>query len=149
MFLAFLFAQAAEATGGGGGGDSSVPQLTIGLGIIAVALVTGQWLFYKYVHTPAIDRAEKALAAEIERATKAQQEDYDRHQKALADERARADRLEAEVKRQNDVLQEKALPSLIAATAVTSESQALLRELRRDQERIRLLEEDRRERGVA
>lgn len=149
MFLSFLLAQAAEATGGGGGGDSSVPQLTIGLGIIAVALVTGQWLFYKYVHTPAIDRAEKALAAEIERSKAAMAEEHERHQEALAAERARADRLELEVKRQNDVLQEKALPSLIAATSVTSESQALLRELRRDQERIRLLEEDRRERGVA
>lgn len=145
MLFAFLHLLAqTETTAGGGGDNSSLPEL-LGLGIITVALVTGQWLYHKYIYTPTLNRADKALDAATTAHNAAIAELNARHDKAMAEvratadkmvaeERARSDRLEGEVKRQNDVLQEKALPALIASAATVTESQALLRELRRDQE---------------
>ncbi len=128
MWLLAVLAQVSSDSNG-------VPQLTIGLGIIAAALVAGQMLFYRYVHLPALEHATKALEDEVARSAD-----------AVAVERARSERLEAEVKRQNDVLQDKALPALIAATSTVSESQALLRDLRREQELMQL-ERERAERA--
>lgn len=115
-------------------GDSVVPQLTAGLGAIAAALVIGQYLVYKFIVTPERERSNKALTEEVERSKKALEAEVARSAKDLEAERLRSERLEAEVKRQNEVLQEKALPALITATGVVGESQALLRELRREQE---------------
>lgn len=115
-------------------GDSVVPQLTAGLGVIAAAVIIGQYLVYKFIVTPERERAALALAEEVARSTKALADEIARSAKDLDGERKRSERLEAEVRRQNEVLQEKALPALITATGVVGESQALLRELRRDQE---------------
>lgn len=115
-------------------GDSVVPQLTAGLGVIAAALVIGQYLVYKFIVSPERERAATALAEEITRSTKSLSDEVIRSEKSLVEERARSQRLEDEIRRQNEVLQEKALPALINATGVVGESQALLRELRRDQE---------------
>ncbi len=114
--------------------DSTIPQLTAGLGVIAAALVIGQYLVYKFIVTPERERAASALVDEISRSAKALADEVIRSAKDLEAERVRSERLEAEVRRQNEVLQEKALPALITATGVVGESQALLRELRRDQE---------------
>lgn len=115
-------------------GDTTIPQLTAGLGVIAAALVIGQYLVYKFIVTPERERNATALAEEVARSSKALADEVNRSAKDLVAERSRSERLEAEVRRQNDVLQEKALPALITATGVVGESQALLRELRRDQE---------------
>lgn len=116
------------------GSDSVIPTLTAGLGVIAAALVIGQYLVYKFIVSPERERAASSLAEEVARSTKALADEVARSEKDLIAERARTERLEAEVRRQNEVLQEKALPALITATGVVGESQALLRELRRDQE---------------
>lgn len=114
--------------------DTSIPQLTAGLGVIAAALVIGQYLVYRFILTPERERAAIVLAEEIIRSAKALADEVARSARDLAAERTRSERLETEVRRQNDVLQEKALPALITATGVVGESQSLLRELRREQE---------------
>lgn len=114
--------------------ESNIPQLTAGLGVIAAALVIGQYLVYKFIVTPERERAATALSDEVARSAKALVDEVARSAKDLSTERERCDRLETEVRRQNEVLQEKALPALITATSVVGESQALLRELRREQE---------------
>jgi hypothetical protein len=47
-------------------------------------------------------------------------------------ETTRADRLEAEVVRLNNVIQEKVIPALMSATGAVEESTAMLRDLQRD-----------------
>lgn len=53
----------------------------------------------------------------------------------LTPERDRANRLEAEVARLNETIQDKTIPALVQATQVVSESQVLLRDTQRELER--------------
>jgi hypothetical protein len=50
----------------------------------------------------------------------------------IARETARADRLEAEVVRLNNVIQEKVIPALMSATGAVEESTEMLRDMQRD-----------------
>jgi hypothetical protein len=52
----------------------------------------------------------------------------------LSPERERANRLEAEVARLNETIQDKTIPALVEATRVVSESQVLLRDIQRERE---------------
>lgn len=128
--------------------EGELTQITAGLGVIAGALIVGQFLVYKYIVTPDREGAKKTLADEQARSAKALDLEIARSSKAMADEVARSQRLEDEIRRQNEVLQEKALPALIAATSTIGESHALLRELKHDKElaereRERIRERDR------
>lgn len=63
----------------------------------------------------------------------------------LTPERDRANRLETEVARLNETIQDKTIPALVEATRVVSESQVLLRDIQRERElerRERELERD-------
>jgi hypothetical protein len=116
-------------------GDFS--SLTAGLGVITAALVAGQFLFYKFVYQPALSRADKTLLGEQERC-----------RGEVDIERARAERLEAKIDHQNAVLENKALPALIAATTTVSQFQELMQEMRTEQTRLqhqREIDEARRE----
>lgn len=50
----------------------------------------------------------------------------------ISRETARADRLEAEVVRLNNTIQEKVIPALLSATGAVAESTEMLRDLQRD-----------------
>ena len=52
----------------------------------------------------------------------------------LAPERDRANRLEAELARLNETIQEKSIPALVEAARVVAESQVLLRDIQRERE---------------
>lgn len=52
----------------------------------------------------------------------------------LSPERDRANRLELEVARLNETIQEKTIPALVEATRVVAESQVLLRDIQRERE---------------
>lgn len=111
--------------------------VTIGLGVIAGALFFGEFAFFKWIHGPALERADRHL-----------RDAEERHKIAIEAANARAIRLEEKIDRQNLVLEDKALPALIAATTTVSQFQQLMETLREDQERIareRELEEARKE----
>lgn len=67
---------------------------------------------------------------------------WDRNAAELAREVARADRLEAENRGLNLAMQDKAVPTLLAAANALTECTELLRELQRDRERERERERD-------
>lgn len=114
--------------------ETGIGEITAGLGVIAAALLVGQYLVYKFIYGPMLVRADTALQQEITRGAQALADERERCDALTAAANERADRMEAEVKVQNQVLQDKALPAMIAATTAVSESQALLRELKRDKE---------------
>lgn len=65
----------------------------------------------------------------------------------LAPERDRANRLESEVARLNETIQEKSIPALVEAARVVAESQVLMRDIQREREldrRDREMETERR-----
>ncbi len=99
--------------------------VTIGLGVIAGALFFGEFAFFKWVHGPALARADKLFDAAEER-----------HKLELKTANDRAERLEAKIDRQNEVLEDKALPALIAATQTVAQFQTLMEELRVEQEKL-------------
>lgn len=113
------------------GGDA----VTIGLGVIAGALFFGEFAFFKWIHGPALERADKQITAAEER-----------HKEEVKNFREVIRRLEEKSDRQNSVLEEKALPALIAATTTVSQSHQLMEAIRAEQEhmiRERELEEAR------
>lgn len=111
--------------------------VTLGLGVIAAALFFGEFAFFKWIHGPALDRADKHLTAAEER-----------HKEEMLDARKTILRLEDKIDRQNLILEEKALPALISASATASEIRQLVISLRAEQDdltRERELEEARRQ----
>lgn len=99
--------------------------VTIGLGVIAGALFFGEFAFFKWIHGPALERADKQLIAAEER-----------HKEEMKVCNERAQKLEEKNDRQNLVLEDKALPALIAATTTVSQFQTLMEELRNEQDRM-------------
>lgn len=109
--------------------------VTIGLGVIAGALFFGEFAFFKWIYNPALDRADKQISAAEER-----------HKEEVKEYREVIRRLEEKNERMGLVLEEKALPALIAATTTVSQSQQLMEAFRVEQEhmvRERELEEAR------
>lgn len=122
--------------------------VTIGLGVIAGALFFGEFAFFKWIHGPALDRADKALASAELRHKEEMIEANSRHKAEMADASARLIKLEDKNDRQNMVLEDKALPALIAATTTVSQFQQLMDSLREEQARMtreREIEEARRQ----
>ena len=99
--------------------------VTLGLGVIAVALFFGEFAFFKWIYGPALDRADKQLIA-LE----------NRYKEELANCRETIRRLEDKLDRQSLVLEDRALPALIAATTTVSEFQQLMTTIKSDQDRI-------------
>lgn len=110
--------------------------VTAGLGVIAAALFAGEFAFFKWIHGPALDRADRALAAAEERHKESLSSSEERHKLELSTANARAERLETKIDRQNEVLEDKALPALIAATSTVTQFQSLMQELRDEQDRL-------------
>lgn len=99
--------------------------VTLGLGVIAVALFFGEFAFFKWIYGPALDRADKQLIA-LE----------NRYKEELANCRETIRRLEEKLDRQSLVLEDRALPALIAATTTVSEFQQLMTTIKAEQDRI-------------
>ncbi len=114
--------------------SSFMDPVTLG---IAIALFFGEFAFFKWIHDPAIVRFDKALAAAEERHKLAMIAAEERHRVELNTANARADRLETKVDRQNEVLEDKALPALIAATTSVAQFQTFMQELRAEQEELK------------
>ena len=98
--------------------------VTIGLGVIAGALFFGEFVFFKWIHSPALDRADKQLAAAEER-----------HKTEMEVERKRYAALEEKTDRYYAVLEDKALPALTAATMTVAQFQSLVEEIKTERER--------------
>ena len=98
--------------------------VTLGLGVIAAALFFGEFAFFKWIHGPALDRADKQLSRAEER-----------HKEEMTMARETIRRLEEKNDRQNLVLEDKALPALIAATTTVSQFQQLMETLKDEQDR--------------
>ncbi len=69
---------------------TEIGELSAGLGIIAVAVVTGQTLVFKFVYKPDQDRSIKLLEDEQKRAAKALEDEQTRSAASLANEQSRA-----------------------------------------------------------
>jgi hypothetical protein len=116
--------------------------VTIGLGIIAGALFFGEFAFFKWIHGPAITRADKQLADAEERHKEemAMQRVLlvsveERHKEELATQRAQYQALELKTDRYYSVLEDKALPALTTATMTVSQFQSLIAEMKQEQDR--------------
>ena len=111
--------------------------VTLGLGVIAAALFFGEFAFFKWIHGPALDRADRQLTAA-----------ENRHKEDMKDARETIRRLEEKIDRQNMVLEDKALPALIASATTVSQFQKLMEAHKAEQDRMireRELEEARKQ----
>lgn len=128
--------------------DGGPDPVTLGLGVIAGALFFGEFAFFKWIHNPALERADKAIAAAELRHKEEMTEANSRHKAEMAEANARLIKLEEKNDRQNLVLEDKALPALIAATTTVSQFQQLMDSIREEQTRMtreRELEDARRQ----
>lgn len=128
--------------------DTASDAVTAGLGVIAAALFFGEFAFFKWIHGPALTRADKQLEAAEDRYKEAIKAAEERYKEEIGSCRETIRRLEEKIDRQNLILEDKALPALIAATTTVSQSHHLMETLRSEQERInraRELEEARQE----
>lgn len=110
--------------------------VTIGLGIIAGALFFGEFVFFKWIYGPALDRADKQLNSAEDRHANELKIERDRYDKDIAAERERYSRLEDKYDRTTAVLEDKAWPALIAANTSVSQVKELVLELRAEQEEV-------------
>lgn len=116
--------------------DGGPDPVTLGLGVIAAALFFGEFSFLKWIHAPALARADKALADAEARHKEEMKEMREQHKTETAELNARITKLEDKNDRQNLVLEDKALPALIAATTTVNQSQQLMETLREEQVRL-------------
>lgn len=110
--------------------------VTLGLGVIAVALFFGEFAFFKWIYNPALERFDKALQASEDRHKEAMSAAEERHRVEMAAANARAERLEVKLDRQNEVMQDQVLPTLFAAANSVEQSQIFMQELKIEQETL-------------
>jgi hypothetical protein len=110
--------------------------VTLGLGVIAVALFFGEFAFFKWIYNPALERFDKALQASEDRHKEAMTSAEERHKVEMESANARAERLETKLDRQNEVLKDQVLPTLFAAANAVTQSQTFMQELKVEQDRL-------------
>lgn len=113
--------------------------VTIGLGVIAGALFFGEFAFFKWIHGPALERADKQLTSCEDRHKEEMAIIRTSHTEEVNDLREAIRRLEEKNDKQNAVLEDKALPALISATNTVSQLKQFMEVLQEDQ--IRMIRE--------